>query len=408
MNVKASQAIGLAILDSGVEVTTYVPALGATEIYYDYCTVSGRKPSLSFHEEVAYTVAHGAALAGRRACAVLKTHGFIKAGNSVSDSLFSGTNAGFVSIVIDDCKGIQSDSIVDTSAFLEGIGIPYKIAEVENIYRDLLSAFQQSEELCLPYALVIDASEIDKPSEVRREDGQNSTGCRSYGYCRNAGLTFCKNVNHMFCRNITQHVLCPPFCKYQQEVLRYKLQGDDWSLISRPEILPIPESLPPRWRPAAKKYSLLFKVFSSFKGGMVAGDTGLSTLFALSPYECIDVTTYMGGSIPLAIGAFMAGQRPAWAVTGDFSFIAAGHLGLLEAIQRGVPIKVLVLNNGKAETTGGQKIPEGLLERVLRSYGEFVDYIHNPQDYDEIRGVLERASKSSDLKVVIADFREEG
>lgn len=34
------------------------------------------------------------------------------------------------------------------------------------------------------------------------------------------------------------------------------------------------------------------------------------------------------------------------------------EFGLLETIQRGVPIKVLVLNNEKAETTGGQKIPK--------------------------------------------------
>jgi TPP-dependent indolepyruvate ferredoxin oxidoreductase alpha subunit len=138
MNMKVSQAIGLAMLDSGVGVATYVPALGATEIYCDCCAISGQEQTASFHEEVAYTVAHGAALAGRRASAVLKAHGFIKAGNSVSDSLYSGTNAGFVSIVVDDRNGIQSDSIVDTPAF-EGIGIPYKIAGVERICRDVLS-----------------------------------------------------------------------------------------------------------------------------------------------------------------------------------------------------------------------------------------------------------------------------
>lgn len=325
MNVKASQAIGLAMLDSSIEVATYVPALGATEIYYDYCAVSGQKPSISFHEEVAYTIAHGVALAGRRASAVLKTHGFIKAGNSVSDSLYSGTNAGFVSIVVDDRKGIQSDSIVDTSAFLEGIGIPHKIGDVENIYCDILTAFQRSEDLSLPYALVVDASDMDKPSQVRRErweegreDGKDSAGRRTYGYSRN------------YCRDIAQHVLCPPFCKYQQEVFRCKLQDCDWSLISRPEISPLLRSLPPRWRPTAEKYSRLFKAFRSFKGGMVAGDTGLSTLFALPPYDCIDVTTYMGGSVPLAIGAYMAGERPSWAVTGDFSFIAAAPNGRLQ------------------------------------------------------------------------------
>lgn len=400
MNVKASQAIGLALLDSDIEVATYVPALGATEIYYDYCAASGQKPSISFHEEVAYTIAHGAALAGRRASAVLKTHGFLKAGNSVSDSLYSGTNAGFVSIVVDDRNGIQSDSIVDTCAFLEGIGIPYKIGDVESIYSETLKAFQKSEDLRLPYALVVDASEMDKPSEARREGRadinnlKDSAGRRSYVYSGN------------YCRDIAQHVLCPPFCKYQQEVLRCKLQGGDRSLISRPRILPLPKSLPPKWRLTAEKYSRLFEAFRSFKGGMVAGDTGLSTLFALPPYDCIDVTTYMGGSIPLAIGAYLAGERPAWAVTGDFSFIAAGQLGLLEAVQREVPIKVLVLNNGKAETTGGQRIPEGTLERVLRSFREFVDYIHDPLDCNEIKGVFSRTSESQDLKVIVANFRE--
>ncbi len=76
-----------------------------------------------------------------RASAILKTHGFLKAVNSVSDSLYSGTNAGFVSIVVDDRKEIQSDSIVEASPFLEGIGIPYKIGKVENIYGDIFSAF---------------------------------------------------------------------------------------------------------------------------------------------------------------------------------------------------------------------------------------------------------------------------
>lgn len=409
MNVKASQAIGLALIDSGIEIATYVPALGATEIYYDYCTASGQKPSISFHEEVAYTIAHGVALAGRRACAILKTHGFLKAANSMSDSLYSGTNAGFVSIVVDDRRGIQSDSIIEASPFLEGIGIPYKIGKAENIYGDVLSSFQQSEDLGLPYALIVDASEMDKPSEVQREardgwvgqkererqkDGKDSADLRSYGCSGN------------YCRDAAAHVLCPPFCRYQQEVLRCKLQGGDRSLISRPTILPLPESLPPRWRPTAEKYSRLFKAFRSFKGGIVAGDTGLSTLFALPPYDCIDVTTYMGGSVPLAIGAYLAGQRPAWAVTGDFSFIAAGHLGLLEAIQRNVPIKVLVLHNGKAETTGGQRIPEGTLKRILRSYQEYVEYIYDPQNCDEIKGVLNRASESRDLKVIVADFRE--
>ncbi len=65
MRAKVSEAIGLAMHDMRVDIATYVPGLGATEAYYDYCAIVDQKPVISFHEEVAYTVAHGAALAGR-------------------------------------------------------------------------------------------------------------------------------------------------------------------------------------------------------------------------------------------------------------------------------------------------------------------------------------------------------
>ena len=112
----------------------------------------------------------------------------------------------------------------------------------------------------------------------------------------------------------------------------------------------------------------------------------------------------MGGRLPLAIGAFMAGHKPVWALTGDFSFIAAGHLGLNEAIQRKIPLKVLIFDNGKAETTGGQKIPEGTLERTLTPYQDYITRIHNPHDPEEIHAVLQAAATSDLLAIVVADY----
>jgi len=386
MKVKASEAIGMAMRAAGAKVATCVPGLGATEIFSDYCPQPSQEPIFSFHEEVAYTVAHGAALAGRRAFASLKTHGFIKAGNSIIDSLYSGTVAGFVCVVVDDRQGIQSDSIVDTAAFVKGIGIPHKAADVEDVYRDVLEGFELSERLSLPFALIIDASDLDLNSVVSAERKLST-------------------ALHQYRRDIAQHVLCPPFCRYQREVLGCKNQGGDWTSIPRPALLPIPESLPERWKPIARKYARLFEAFKSVKGPIVAGDTGISTLFALPPYDCIDVTTYMGGSLPLAIGAYLAGCRPAWAVTGDFSFLAAGHLGLIEAALRNIPLKVLVLCNGKAETTGGQRIPDGALECVVKGYTDRVTYIHDPQNSDEIEDVLGKAAHADELSLVIADLR---
>jgi len=100
-------------------------------------------------------------------------------------------------------------------------------------------------------------------------------------------------------------------------------------------------------------YTPFFAAFRKLRGEVVVGDTGISTLFSFPPYDCIDICSYMGGSIPLAVGVYLAGYRDVWAVTGDFSFIAAGHLGLLEACQRKIPLKVIILNNHRSQTTGG-------------------------------------------------------
>jgi len=110
------------------------------------------------------------------------------------------------------------------------------------------------------------------------------------------------------------------------------------------------------------------------------------------------------GSLPLAMGVHLAGVRPAWAISGDFSFIAAGHLGLLEAVQRQIPLKVLLLCNGKAETTGGQKIQGGLLERILRGYEEYVHVIHDPLDKREVDSTMKSAANFAELSIVVANF----
>jgi TPP-dependent indolepyruvate ferredoxin oxidoreductase alpha subunit len=83
----------------------------------------------------------------------------------------------------------------------------------------------------------------------------------------------------------------------------------------------------------------------------------------------------MGGSLALAIGAHLAGYDDTWAVTGDFSFVAAGHLGLVEAMERQLPLKVAILVNQKALATGGQYVAMGHLERLLAGYREAVQAI---------------------------------
>ena len=235
MEKKVFEAVGLAMRDAGVEVATYVPSLGATDVYFNYCDVAGIEPFVSFHEEVAYAIAQSAALLGKRSFTVLKTHGFMKAANAVSDSLFSGTTAGFVSIVVGDDTGIQSDTIPDTKSFIEGLRMPLRIPDLANVYNDVLECFELSEKYRLPYAIIIDPSEMELPSEIEEQK-------------RTAAKTHAKPPEYR--RDITQHVLCPPFMKYQKAVLDHKYEmlagttKQDWTFIPKAPVAPIPGCLP--------------------------------------------------------------------------------------------------------------------------------------------------------------------
>jgi TPP-dependent indolepyruvate ferredoxin oxidoreductase alpha subunit len=81
-------------------------------------------------------------------------------------------------------------------------------------------------------------------------------------------------------------------------------------------------------------------------------------------------------------------------------------LGLLEAIQRDIPLKVLIFYNRRSETTGGQPIPDGMLERILAGYESYVRHLSNPQDAREIEAVLREASSAQEIRTVVADYGE--
>jgi TPP-dependent indolepyruvate ferredoxin oxidoreductase alpha subunit len=186
-----------------------------------------------------------------------------------------------------------------------------------------------------------------------------------------------------------------------------RLARKDWREVPVPAVPVIPGGLPPAWRPAASQYVPLFDVFQELRPQIpfVCGDTGLSTLFAFAPYACVDACSYYGGSLPLAIGFHLAGVSRSWAVTGDYAFLAAGHMGLIEAMARRIPLKVLVMDNGCAMATGGQPIPEGIFEQVLSGWKPFVSRIENPGNKSAVRSAFTRAIQSDRLEIVVARFR---
>jgi TPP-dependent indolepyruvate ferredoxin oxidoreductase alpha subunit len=385
--IRVDRALARALQDVGVKVVTHVPATGATAIFDAYNELMGTTPCYGFNEELAFTMAHGAALSGARSATVIKSHGLAKASNSVIDSVTLGTTAGFVAVVLDDPNGKHSDNIFDLESFLKGTGIPFKKAESDRIYNDLLECFLWSEELETPVALLVDSEFVARETTCKRS------------------LVRPSEVRYQ--RDPLRHVLVPPLAPYQRKVRDARLTRADWREIPAPVMPPIPEGLPPAWRAGASMFVPVFEVFQELRPQIpfVSGDTGLATCFALSPFSCVDASSYFGGSLPLAIGFHLAGFGRAWAVTGDYAFLAAGHMGLLEALSRRIPLKVLVMDNGCAMATGGQPIPERVFEQLLAGWAPFVSRIDNPRDKSAVRNTLTRAIESDGLEIVVARFR---
>ncbi len=291
--MKISRCIANTLNDSGAEVVTCVPGFGGTEVFDSWKGLNEEKPVYSFHEEVAFAIAHGAAIAGSRSVLLTKAHGLAKAANAAVDALYAGVNAGMLIMVFHDEDGKHSDNIFDIETFIKGIRYPCLKPEVDEIEESIINAFELSEQRKLPIILLINSKDVVQEKAYR---GLNTH--------------FTKKP---FTRDIHQNLVVPIFAKYQYDVVNAKLQRMDWEKIEKPAFPQLPDGLPPDYAAIVKGYMSLFDVFKSLRGDIVFGDTGVSTLFALPPYDCVDVSAYMGGSIPMALGAYLADYKNPWA-----------------------------------------------------------------------------------------------
>lgn len=385
LKLDLSHIIARCLQQIGVSLVTFVPGYGGTETFNAINELFPQPFALSFHEEVAFTMAHSASILGKRTACLMKTHGFGKAANSILHSLSAGTNGGSVIFLFDDPEGAHSDNILEIEPLLLASGLPFKKSSAATIQNDIYQAYATSEKLQLPHILLLDCREMSTIT-LLDETWQ---------------IADCTNVYE---RNPWQYVVCPFASQHQHQVLKAKQTGKNWKDLTIPNKQLADCKLSEVQGTWVEKYKTFFEVFKTFRGQLVTGDASTASIFALPPYNCIDIVTYLGGSTPLAVGAHLAGYKDTWAVTGDFSFIAAGHLGLLEATYRKLPLKLIIFKNEKAGATGGQNIQKGLLETVLAPYKPFVKELKDPMDAQKIEQLLKQMQEAHELSILVLDY----
>ncbi|MDR2890192.1 MAG: indolepyruvate ferredoxin oxidoreductase [Alistipes sp.] len=154
-------------------------------------------------------------------------------------------------------------------------------------------------------------------------------------------------------------------------------------------------------------YNALNEVLrGEYKGAKVFSDIGCYTLGWLPPFRALDTVVEMGASITMAKGAADAGQFPAVAVIGDSTFTHSGMTGLLDAVNEGANIVVIISDNLTTGMTGGQdSAGTGRFEKICEGLG--VDPAHIrvvvplPKNMDEIRNIIRQEIEHKGVSVII-------
>jgi indolepyruvate ferredoxin oxidoreductase alpha subunit len=103
-------------------------------------------------------------------------------------------------------------------------------------------------------------------------------------------------------------------------------------------------------------------------------DIGCNALGGLPPYSVMDGVWCMGASIGVACGLAAQGHKRVFAIIGDSTFFHAGIPPLIEAVNGGYHLSVLLLDNGTAAMTGGQPVPHRQ-EKLIQHTVDLVRFI---------------------------------
>jgi len=147
---------------------------------------------------------------------------------------------------------------------------------------------------------------------------------------------------------------------------------------------------------------------------MVTGDIGCTILGMNPPFNLLWTEVSMGSSLGIAQGYAHAGlETPVIATIGDSTFFHGGLAGLVNAIQHGVPLTLVVLDNGWTAMTGMQVNPgtdeqhqaAGRridLEAVVRGVGPDAIAVVDPYDLEATTAAVSSSIQRDGVSVVIA------
>jgi indolepyruvate ferredoxin oxidoreductase alpha subunit len=153
-------------------------------------------------------------------------------------------------------------------------------------------------------------------------------------------------------------------------------------------------------------YNALKVIIDKYGKGHVFSDIGCYTLGALPPYRAIDSCVDMGASITMAKGAADAGLFPSIAVIGDSTFSHSGITGLLDCVNDGANVVIIIADNETTAMTGGQDSSAlNKIEQICAGVGVDPTHIRTciplKKNHDEMVKILQEEIDYKGVSVII-------
>jgi indolepyruvate ferredoxin oxidoreductase, alpha subunit len=152
--LSGNEAVALGALDAGVAVAAAYPGTPSTEIIETLASLPGVHAEWSVNEKVAFEVALGASLMGRRSLTAMKHVGLNVAADTLMSAGLSGVGAGMVIAVADDVGFSSSQNEQDSRYWARFAHLPVlEPADAQQAYEMARAAFELSERHQMPVLL---------------------------------------------------------------------------------------------------------------------------------------------------------------------------------------------------------------------------------------------------------------
>lgn len=390
--------------DGGCSYVTNFPGFNSHHIF---AKLGGKQ--ISTNERIAFELAYGASMSGKRSVISFKGVGLNVAADNFLHSIINGVNAGMVVVLTDDIEAESSPESQDSRPYRDIFGgLWLEPATIQQAYEFGYQAFDWSEKLDVPIVirltnkffhltgkyetkskkntliplekrrdkyisywknrddhLRVKLTEIDlfveklNPCTVEftKNKGVIAIGCCDYELNK-----FFKNTHdvlHLFTYPIPQKTI-KKFAQGKSEITVLE-QGSNYvfrqitPLVDFScKLISIINDRPDRskdwiiWNNLEK----FFKTLKEIKPSFVVGDEGS---FTDESTKGIQVCLAMGSSIGIAAGLAENGCVYPFCIVGDTSFTFSGQQTLIEARERGLNFGIVVIDNNSAKSTGGQK-----------------------------------------------------